>query len=60
MAVGGGHSLPIARTHLRRLFEKTSAWRQAELVGLVANGCPAFTTKCELRQQKRARHQSNG
>jgi DNA-binding CsgD family transcriptional regulator len=33
-----GVSLATARTHLRHVFEKTSAHRQAELVGLAAVG----------------------
>jgi DNA-binding CsgD family transcriptional regulator len=33
-----GVSLATARTHLRHVFEKTGTHRQAELVGLAANG----------------------
>jgi DNA-binding CsgD family transcriptional regulator len=36
-----GVSLATARTHLRHVFEKTGARRQAELVGLAATGLAA-------------------
>jgi DNA-binding CsgD family transcriptional regulator len=36
-----GDSLATARTHLRQVFEKTGARRQAELVGLAATGLAA-------------------
>jgi DNA-binding CsgD family transcriptional regulator len=42
-----GVSLATARTHLRHVFDKTGARRQAELVGLVATGPDAFTTMSE-------------
>jgi DNA-binding CsgD family transcriptional regulator len=39
-----GVSLATARTHLRHVFDKTGARRQAELVGLAATGLGARHT----------------
>jgi DNA-binding CsgD family transcriptional regulator len=42
-----GISLTTTRTHLRRIFEKTGACRQAELMRLILTSTPALRHACE-------------
>ena len=44
-----GISVTTAKTHLRRIFEKTGACRQAELMRLILTSTPALRHDCEDR-----------
>jgi DNA-binding CsgD family transcriptional regulator len=54
-----GISTSTAKTHLKRIFEKTGACRQADLMRLILTLTPALRHDCDGEHQDRGRQQSH-